>query len=85
MLVLFPMLVWFACLLTLPEQVTLVVPKALMAFSNMPERVVTDLPGGKLKEYRFMPSPKVCSAFLLCTPFVLIFCFAFRLVWFGLS
>lgn len=35
------------------------VPKALMAFSNMPERVVTDLPGGKLKEYRFMPSPKV--------------------------
>lgn len=30
-----------------------------MAFSNMPERVVTDLPGGKLKEYQFMPSPKV--------------------------
>lgn len=30
-----------------------------MAFSNMPEKVVTDLPGGKMKEYQFMPSPKV--------------------------
>ncbi|CAM9646828.1 unnamed protein product, partial [Laminaria digitata] len=45
-------------------EVTLVVPKALMAFSNMPERVVTDLPGGKLKEYRFMPSPKMSSYLL---------------------
>eukprot|EP00752_Nemacystus_decipiens_P007190 g6439.t1 len=45
-------------------QVTLVVPRDRMAFSNMPERVVTDLPGGKLKEYQFMPSPKMSSYLL---------------------
>ena len=41
---------------------TLVVPRDRMAFSNMPERVVTDLPGGKLREFQFMPSPKVKHA-----------------------
>lgn len=35
------------------------VPRDRMAFSNMPEKVVTDLPGGKLREFQFMPSPKV--------------------------
>ncbi|CAM9808130.1 unnamed protein product [Ectocarpus sp. 4 AP-2014] len=45
-------------------QVTLVVPRDRMAFSNMPERVVTDLPGGKLKEFQFMPSPKMSSYLL---------------------
>ncbi|CAN0362558.1 unnamed protein product [Ascophyllum nodosum] len=45
-------------------QVTLVVPRDRMAFSNMPERVVTDLPGGKLREFQFMPSPKMSSYLL---------------------
>lgn len=49
------------------------VPRDRMAFSNMPEKVVTDLPGGKLREFQFMPSPKVKHrtinifvAFLVC-------------------
>lgn len=41
--------------------VTLVVPSNLTAFSNMPELSCNSLPGGKLKELKFMDSPKMSS------------------------
>ena len=41
--------------------VTLVVPSELTAFSNMPELSCNSLPGGKLKELKFMDSPKMSS------------------------
>ena len=44
--------------------VTLVVPRELDAFSNMPESGCRTLPGGKLKELSFLDSP-IMSTYLL--------------------
>jgi len=41
--------------------VTLVVPRELDAFSNMPEKCAKTLPGGKKKEITYIDSPKMSS------------------------
>lgn len=68
--------------LLISAKVTLVVPRDRMAFSNMPERAVTDLPGGKLKEYQFMPSPKVrVASCVFCWRVICRDCWLIGLLW----